>query len=223
MMNTIQTNNSNEQKINLALFLAEPVDNEQAYIEKLVKAFEKVIKDELTSVIYYVKVTQLIPSKSIQNELVKHTFEEFKHYSMLIDYAHNHGFLKDIKINVDLQAINCNQCYDVGDYKGVVKIIQSMEENAINDYEVLIAYTGAYQDHDTYELIETILKDEREHFDDLSYILEQKRKVITKFSRPKVSKPKNKFSVIDINNNNNIEFSNVNDMYDTDNLVDDII
>lgn len=183
-----------KQEINLATYLSEPVDNEQDYLEKLTRAFEKVIKDEVTASILYVKLAQMIPVKVIQEQLVEHTFEEFKHYSMLVDYAYKHGFLKHIDINVDLELINSKNAYETDDYKELVKLIQDLEQKAINDYEVLIAYTSTYQDHDTYELIEEIIQDEREHFDDLSFVLDQKRKLVTKFSRPKVSCPKNKFN-----------------------------
>lgn len=217
-MSTINISSKSREEINLATYLAEPVDNEQAYIEKLVKAFEKVIKDEVTATLLYVKLAQLIPVRVVQEQLVEHTFEEFKHYSMLVDYAYNHGFLKNIEINVDLELINSKNIYETDDYKNMVKLIQDLEQKAINDYEMIIGYTSAYEDHDTYELIESILEDERNHFDDLSFVLNQKRKVITKFSRPEI-KCNTKFS----RNNQDISFSTDidNDINDGEMIIDE--
>jgi len=136
----------------------------------LVEKFNKFIRDEISAAAGYIVIAQKLKGKDVANvvkELMEHASEEFTHYKELITYAGNHGFLDKLKL-VDFDTTVTQ--YEPKDLIECVKFIQSLEEQARNDYKEMVLLARENDAVELEEFFEDIMGDEIGHFNDLQYI-----------------------------------------------------
>lgn len=142
--------------------------------EQFLKLLNKTINDEVSAAIFYKRAAQELTGpeiKPIADELTTHADEEMGHFDMLIGYASNYDLLSKMNIMLDASVAN----FQITTVEAVIAKVQELEAIAIDDYEQLFSIAHQMKDFSGIELFRKILEDEIEHYDDLAYVLGQKR------------------------------------------------
>jgi len=138
--------------------------------EFLIEKFNKFIRDEISAAAGYVVIANKLKGKDVANvvkELLEHSSEEYKHFTELVAYAGNHGFLNDLEL-VDFDTGVTK--YTPKDLVECVKFIQGLEEQARKDYKEMVLLAKENKAVELEEFFEDMMGDEVEHFNDLQYI-----------------------------------------------------
>jgi len=139
-------------------------DLEKTYIGMI----EKSIKDELSAVISYVIMANVLEGTDAEGDvsahLLEHADDEYVHFKELIAYANNHGVLDKIKIEIDSELVN-NLPSELED---VVELTQELETGAIELYNEMANVALDARDFETYDFAKDAMTDEMGHFDDFS-------------------------------------------------------
>lgn len=143
------------------------------YKKFLTESIHSLMKDELTASVLYSLLSKVITRIDIAKEIQEHSKDEFNHFDKLIDYCTKHGL--EVSIQLDEKIIENSP----NTTKKICMYIQELENNAIEDYRVVSLVAKKYDDIETYEFMTEIMKEEIEHFDDISTVLEQTRDILT--------------------------------------------
>lgn len=133
-----------------------------SYSDIITQIFNKAIVDELSAASVYHAMAANITDAKLAEELHAHGDEEFKHYKQLLEFALNHGLI--LCYGIDSKVIN-----NVPKSKeAILKVVQSLETNAIKDYKESALIAREEKDLETEEFFMDLMKEEMRHFDDLA-------------------------------------------------------
>ena len=138
--------------------------------EKMIKLLNKIIRDELSASIFYAKASNELvgpESSDISKELMEHSKEEMEHFNRLLKFASSHGFMKDIKIELDQSVIDFSPLKDV---KIVIAKVQELERIAIDDYTKAAMCAKKHGSIEGKRFFTELMREEIDHFDDFSYV-----------------------------------------------------
>jgi rubrerythrin len=139
------------------------------YKEKVVGIINKALTDEITAASVYLAMAQITPSENIAKQLEEHAQGEFGHYKKLIEFAYNHNLGELIEFNMDYSGANA--------IPNDLSIVQSLEQEAIQDYKTIALIAREQGDIETEEFFMDLMEDEMSHFDELSRYTNQKREL----------------------------------------------
>jgi len=140
------------------------------YKEKLIGFIEKVLMDELSASIYYAKASNELTglgSQEVAEELKSHSEEEYEHFNQIMEFASNHGLLTSVNIHLDMSVVNYPE---LSNANAVMRKVQELEKSAIRDYKCMSMRAMLHKDIETAMFFREIMKDEIEHFNDLSFV-----------------------------------------------------
>lgn len=140
------------------------------YREKMIAFLNKVLKDELSASIFYMKASnELVGSEvdGVSKELAVHSAEEMAHFNSLLAYATNHGLIDDINIELDQSVIMFSP---LNDAEKVMRKVQELEKIAIGDYNKSAMCAMKNSDLESHGFFKKLMDDEIGHFDDLAYV-----------------------------------------------------
>lgn len=144
------------------------------YKEYLQQKINKVINDELTSSIIYLKMADSLSGINVSevSEILKeHANEEFEHFARIQRFALSHGITPCIAINTE--KINSAP----KDLINVILTTQSLEQEAITDYTQMTKKAQEHGDVETMSFFKELMNTEIEHFDELAPFLGQTREL----------------------------------------------
>lgn len=155
-------------------YLFEEIEGD--YKDKMIKIFQKAIKDELSACSYYVHIAQKLEGfegAELQEDFLKHAKEEYEHFNELLQYAADHGIIDNLEIG--LFNYEKEHPVEIKDINAVIDWKQNLEKGAMEDY--LRAAEVAYERGDimTRRFFEHMAEDERRHLDDLQKYKKLKR------------------------------------------------
>lgn len=140
------------------------------YKEFLEERITKVIKDEISSSILYVKMAESIQfqaSNDLADILKKHGLEEYGHFTEILAFAYNHAIKPSIEVDYGIICSDLFQDEEI-DVHNILRFKQELEQNAIDDYENIICVARENADIETESFFTEILNDEIKHFDELA-------------------------------------------------------
>ena len=143
------------------------------YKEKVVGLINKALTDEITAASAYLAMAQITPSENIAKQLEEHAQDEFGHYKKLISFAYNHNLCEFIEFSMDYCGANAipNDTFEM------LAIVQSLEQEAIQDYKTIALLAREQGDIETEEFFMDLMEDEISHFDELARYTNQKREL----------------------------------------------
>lgn len=144
--------------------------------ERFLQLLNKTLRDEISASIFYKKAALEIigkSSKGVAEELATHGDEEYGHFKLLLEYASKFEIFNELQVTLDMEVIN----FPITTTEDVIAKIQSLEVQAISDYKELYALSKQFGDFTGMELFSDLVEDEEEHFDDLAFVLNQKRQL----------------------------------------------
>jgi len=153
--------------------------DQETKIKVLSKVFNKFIRDELSAASVYIKLSELVTTPKLAEELKEHAKEEFEHFQELMHFASAHGFIHTLNISLDSEAVCPFPGDDIRDISdlSVIRFVQDLETTAINDYKRMATLAMDHRCIEVYEFFSELMKDEMEHFDDLAALIGQTRPV----------------------------------------------
>jgi ferritin len=143
------------------------------YKEKVIGLINKALTDEITAASVYLAMAQVAPSENIAKQLEEHAQDEFDHYKKLITFAYAHGFGQSLEFNMEYS--NANDIPEEIDE--ILDIVQSLEQEAIQDYKTIALIAREQNDIETEEFFMDLMEDEMSHFDELARYTNQKREL----------------------------------------------
>lgn len=146
--------------------------------EQFLRLLNKTLNDEVSAAIFYKRAANELTgpaAKPIADELLVHADEEIGHFDKLLGYASNYDLLDKMNIMLDATVAN----FQITTVEAVIAKVQELEAIAIDDYETLFSLSTQMGDFSGIELFREILEDEIGHYDDLAYVLGQKRNLFS--------------------------------------------
>lgn len=144
--------------------------NGLGYREKMIAMLNKLVKDEMSAAIFYEKAANELTGPeagSIASELKEHAGDEIKHFNQLIEFASSHDVLGEIKVELDESVVQFSPLTDI---KIVMKKVQELEKQAIDDYTKAALCAKKHDNIEANKFFSKIMNEEIEHFDELAYV-----------------------------------------------------
>jgi len=141
------------------------------YQLKLNEMLGKLLTNEISASSMYVEASGYITDITLSKEILTHAEEEFGHFQKLMKFCINHG----LKTNYDFDRTVIKKVPK--NKKQIIKLIQNLEQQAIQDYKEATIFARQNNDIEAEALFTEIMNDEIEHFDDLAQETGQTRRL----------------------------------------------
>lgn len=131
----------------------------------------QLMTDEISASTMYIEASGYMTDITLSKEILEHGKDEFEHFQKLMNFCINHN----LKTNYDFDRTVIKKVPK--NKKQILKLIQELEQKAIEDYREASLLARANDDIEAEELFIEIMKEEMEHFDDLAQETGETRKV----------------------------------------------
>jgi len=150
--------------------------NEELLLQ-LVEMLQVSLNDEISAAVFYTRAAYNLEgagSANISKELKEHADDEYRHFGLLVNFASNYGLMERLTISFEEET----NFLPINDPQVVLQKVQSLETEAAETYKKMAMICKELGIVDGCELFKQLVVEELEHFDDLSYVLGQKRSLV---------------------------------------------